>query len=119
MNTAENKRVLAGNIKYYMERKGVTKQQVCADLDLKYTTFVEWLKAGAYPRIGAVEKLAQYFGCEKKDLIEDWRGKDPEDDGLSEKQRILIDYIRSIPEDKQDLALRVMLSLAEEPLGGK
>lgn len=114
MRTEENKRILAENIKYFMAQKGVTNQQVCADLGLKYTTFVEWIKAGAYPRIGAVEKLAQYFGCEKKDLIEDWRGKAPEDDGLSDKQRTLIDFIRSLPEGKQDLALRVMLSLVEE-----
>ena len=114
MRTEENKRILAENIKYFMAQKGVTKQQVCADLGLKYTTFVEWIKAGAYPRIGAVEKLAQYFGCEKKDLIEDWRGKAPEDDGLSEKKRALIQFAQSVPEDKVDMVLRVMQSIAED-----
>lgn len=110
MNTAENKQILAQNILYYMDLKGVTKQQLCADLNLKYTTFVEWIKGRAYPRIGAVEALAQYFGCEKSDLIEDRRKKDA-DDGLSDSQRALIQFAETVPADKAALALRVMQSI--------
>ena len=113
MNTAENKQILAQNILYYMDLKGVTKQQLCATLDIKYSTFVEWIKGRAYPRIGAVEKLAHYFGCEKSDLIEDRRKKDAEDDGLSESQRALIQFAETVPADKAALALRVMQSLLE------
>ena len=114
MKTAENKQILAQNILYYMELKGVTKQQLCAALDIKYSTFVEWIKGRAYPRIGAVEKLAHYFGCEKSDLIEDRRKKQAEDDGLSESQRLLIQFAQLVPEDKADLALRVMKSILED-----
>ena len=113
MNTAENKQILARNILYYMDIKGVTKQQLCADLNFKYTTFVEWIKARAYPRIGAVETLANYFGCEKSDLIEDRLGKPAEDDGLSEKKRALIQFASMVPEDKVDMVLRVMRTIAE------
>ena len=114
MNTEENKRILAQNILCYMDKKGVTKQQVCADLNLKYTTFVEWIKGRAYPRIGAVETLANYFGCEKSDLIEDRRKKDAEDDVLSEKQRALISFAQSVPEHKAEMILRVMKSILED-----
>lgn len=114
MKTAENKKILAENILYYMELKGVTKQQLCAALDLKYSTFVEWIKGRAYPRIGAVEKLANYFGCEKSDLIEDRRKKDSMDDGLSDSQRALIQLAEMIPADKAPLALRVMQSILED-----
>ena len=113
MKTAENKKILAENILYYMDLKGVTKQQVCASLDLKYSTFVEWIKGRAYPRIGAVEKLANYFGCEKSDLIEDWRKKAALDDGLSDSQRALRQLAEIIPADKAPLALRVMQSILE------
>ena len=111
MNTAKNKKILARNILYYMESKGVTNQQVCFDLNIKYTTFMEWIKGRAYPRIGAVEKLAQYFGCEKSDLIEDRSAKAAKDDGLSESQRALIRFAETIPADKAELALRVMQSI--------
>ena len=114
MKTAENKKILAQNILYYMKVKGVTNQQLCSDLNFKYSTFMEWVKGRAYPRIGAVETLAQYFGCEKSDLIEDRLGKPAEDDGLSEKKRALIQFASMVPEDKVDMILRVMRSIAED-----
>ena len=113
MDAAENKRILARNILHYMDIKGVTKQQVCADLDLKYSTFVEWIKGRAYPRIGTVERLSRYFGCEKSDLIEDRRKKDAENDGLSDSQIALRAFAQTVPADKADLALRVLQSLLE------
>ena len=114
MNIAENKQILADNILYYMDVKGVTKQQLCADLDIKYSTFVEWIKGRAYPRIGAVEKLALYFGCEKSDLIEDRRKKAAEGDGLSNSQRKLIQFAQCVPADKAELVLRVIQSIVED-----
>jgi transcriptional regulator with XRE-family HTH domain len=114
MNTAENKKILAENILYYMELKGVTKQQLCASLDIKYSTFVEWIKGRAYPRIGAVERLAYYFGCEKSDLIEDRRKKDADDDGLSDSQRALIQFAETVSAEKAPLALRLLQSLVED-----
>lgn len=114
MGTAKNKEILAGNIKYYMDLKGVSRQQLCAALDIRYTTFVGWINATAYPNIDSVELLAHYFGCEKSDLIEDWRNKEVEDDGLSESQRALIQFAETIPADKAALALRVMQSLVGE-----
>lgn len=67
----ESKRIMAQNIKRYMEIKGVTNQQLCTDLGFKYTTFMDWIKGVTYPRIGKVEAMADYFGCAKSDLIED------------------------------------------------
>ena len=113
MNVEENKRILAENILYYMEIKGVTKQQLGADLNFKYTTFVECIKGRAYPRIGAVEKMAHYFGCEKSNLIEDRRKKDAEDEGLSESQIALIRFAETVSAENAPLALRVLQSLLE------
>ena len=67
----ENKRIMARNIRRYMDMKGVTNQQVCDALGFKYTTFMDWIKAVTYPRIGKVEAMANYFGCAKSDLIEE------------------------------------------------
>ena len=70
MQTEENKKIMARNIKRYMEQKGVTNQQLCEDLGFKYTTFLDWIKAVTYPRIGKIEAMADYFGILKSDLIE-------------------------------------------------
>ena len=71
MTVEDSRRIMSHNIKRYMERKGVTNQQLCADLGFKYTTFLDWIKGVTYPRIGKIEAMANYFGCEKSDLIED------------------------------------------------
>lgn len=94
MNTEENKQIMARNIKKYMERKGVSNQMLCDDLGFKYTTFMDWIKGVTYPRIGKVEAMAQYFGCEKSDLIEDKTNERPA------KSEALIS---ELPEDIQQI----------------
>ena len=111
MNTEENKQIMARNIKRFMERKGVTNQQVCDALGFKYTTFMDWIKGVTYPRIGKVEAMANYFGCEKSDLIEEKKEQPTEYDGLSEKRKALIQFAMSVPEDKAEMILQVMKTI--------
>lgn len=66
----ENKEIFANNLNFYMEKKGVDRNTLCADLNLKYTTVRDWLKGITYPRIGKIELLANYFNINKSDLIE-------------------------------------------------
>lgn len=54
-----------------MDKKGIDRNQLCSDLDLKYTTVRDWIKGITYPRIGKIELLANYFGINKSDLIEE------------------------------------------------
>ena len=66
----ENKEIFANNLNFYMEKKGIDRNTMCADLNLKYTTVRDWLKGITYPRIGKIELLANYFNINKSDLIE-------------------------------------------------
>lgn len=111
MNTDENKQIMARNIKKYMERRGVTNQKLCDDLGFKYTTFLDWVKGVTYPRIGKVEAMAQYFGCEKSDLIEDKENQPTVSDGLTDVQRELIEYAKTLTGEQATLALRVLKSV--------
>lgn len=114
MNAEDNKKIMARNIKRYMEQKGVTNQQLCDALGFKYTTFMDWIKGVTYPRIGKVEAMANYFGCEKSDLIEDKKEKPAENDGLSENMQKLVDFAKSVPEDKAAMILRVIQSIVDD-----
>lgn len=114
MNTEENKQIMARNIKKYMERKGVSNQMLCDDLGFKYTTFMDWIKGVTYPRIGKVEAMAKYFGCEKSDLIEDKSKQPTVSDGLSEVQRELIAFAKTLTAEQAGLALRVLKSIVED-----
>ena len=80
LRDSENKEIMSRNIKRHMERKGVTNQQLCADLGFKYTTFLDWINAVTYPRIGKIEAMADYFGIQKSDLIEEELTEEKEKD---------------------------------------
>lgn len=113
MNIDDNKKIMAQNIKEYMEKKGVTNQQLCDDLGFKYTTFMDWIKGVTYPRIGKVEAMANYFGCEKSDLIEDKKNKPSDNEGLSKNRRALMEFVNSVPEEKAEKVLRLLQAILE------
>lgn len=66
----DNKRVFARNLKRFMFESGVTRSEICRDLNISYTTLSDWINARTYPRINNIELLAQYFGIKKSNLIE-------------------------------------------------
>ena len=66
-----NKKIMAKNIQHYMDLYNKTRNDICQDLGIKYTTFTDWIKANTYPRIDKIELMANYFNIEKSDLIEE------------------------------------------------
>jgi len=116
MSADESKRIMAENIKRYMEKKGVTNQQLCDDLGFKYTTFMDWIKAVTYPRIGKIEAMANYFGCKKSDLVEDkssaedTKKESANDDGLSKNKRELLDFVSTLSESEASVLLASLKS---------
>lgn len=71
MGDLGNKIIMARNIRKYMELNGKTRNDLCRDLGIKYTTLTDWLKGKTYPRIDKIEMMAEYFGVSKADLVED------------------------------------------------
>lgn len=70
MSDLGNKQVMADNIKRLMKEFNVSQSDICTRLSLKPSTFSDWVNAKTYPRIDKIEMLANYFGVEKSDLIE-------------------------------------------------
>ena len=71
MSGLGNKEIMAKNIRYYMERKGLNAKDFSIELGFKYSTVLDWLNAKTYPRIDKIEMMANYFNIEKSDLVED------------------------------------------------
>ncbi len=67
----ENKKVMADNITRLLSLKGKTRKEACADMGIGYSTFTEWANGRKYPRIDKIEIMANYFGVEKSELIEE------------------------------------------------
>lgn len=111
MSSIGNKEVFAKNLIYYMDRLGKDRMEICKALDIKYSTFTEWVNARKYPRIDKIELLANYFCIQKSDLIED-RSAVPQDalyfaleqafKSLSAPTRIqALDYMRYLSEKEK------------------
>lgn len=66
-----NKEVMAKNIRKQLERRGLNVKDFAARMDFKYSTVLDWVNAKTYPRIDKIELMANYFGIEKADLIEE------------------------------------------------
>jgi transcriptional regulator with XRE-family HTH domain len=70
MSDFGNKEVFSENLKRYIELSGKTRRMIIDDLGFKESAFNGWCRGEYYPRIDKIEKLADYFGCTKADLIE-------------------------------------------------
>lgn len=70
MSDLGNKEIFSNNLRKYMELNGKDRKDIAKDLEVSYSTFTDWVNGNSYPRIDKIEKLANYFGIEKSDLIE-------------------------------------------------
>nr|DAI01670.1 MAG TPA: Repressor protein CI [Caudoviricetes sp.] len=111
MSGLGNKEIMANNIKRYMEMCGVDRNTICDKLDIKYTTFSDWVNAKTYPRIDKIEKLAEFFGVTKADLVEP-----PNNSAFAEKpkSKILLRAQRELPKKELELIEQMALSLLEK-----
>ncbi len=66
-----NKAIMSKNLRRIMSERRVTAKELSKALDFPYTTLLSWLKADNYPRIDKIEAMANYFGIQKSDLIEE------------------------------------------------
>ena len=71
MSNIGNKETMAKNLQYYVERSGKTQKEMSEIVGVATSTFNDWMKAKAYPRIDKIEMLANYFHILKSDLIEE------------------------------------------------
>lgn len=75
-----NKNIFARNLKRYMGLNGKTRKDLEKDLGVSYYTISDWVNGKKYPRMDKVELLANYFGVQKSDLIEEELTEEKEKD---------------------------------------
>ena len=95
-----SKETLAKNLRYYMERTGKTQTELANVAGVSNPTFSDWINAKKYPRIDKIQKLADYFGIKKSDLIEEKMTEEKEKDN-----DIMADIIVRMRMDKDFLSL--------------
>lgn len=66
-----NKRIMGNNIQFYMSKMGIERRELAKALGVPYSSLTDWINGNTYPRIDKIEAMANYFGVEKSDLVED------------------------------------------------
>lgn len=107
-----NKNVFSENLKRYMKENDKSRREVCEALGVSYYTFSDWVNGKKYPRMDKVEKIANYFGILKSDLIED-KQKQPPQGELSFKKREFIKRVERMSEAQLE-RLEQILALVEK-----
>lgn len=113
MSSLGNKAIMAENLKYYIEKSGKERKELAEIWGFPYSTVSEWMNGRKYPRIDRIEIMADYFGIQKSDLIEERKEKPAMDDGASANRRALREFVEQVPEDKAEMILRVMRTIVE------
>lgn len=65
------KELIAKNIRTAMDIYGKSRKEVCQDLDIKYTTFTDYIKGNTYPNMDVLDSLGYYFRVEPRDFLID------------------------------------------------
>lgn len=110
----ENKNIFANNLQKYMSMNNVTRKDLSEALDVSYYTITSWVNGSKYPRMDKVEMLADYFGILKSDLIEEKQEEEEKPanvDGLTENQRELIAFAKTLSEEQAGKVLQLMKSI--------
>ena len=99
------------------EEKGIKGAKMCTDTGISKGLLTD-LKMGRRTGVSAMtaQKIASYFGVSVGYLLgEEEKEEKPtaEDDELSENIKKLVDFAKSVPEDKVELVLKVMQSIVE------
>jgi transcriptional regulator with XRE-family HTH domain len=80
----ENKLIFSRNLKKYIVNSGKDRKEIARALSIPYSTLTDWVNANKYPRINNIEKMADYFGVSKSDLIEDFEQKKKDNDAMAD-----------------------------------
>lgn len=100
MSDEEQKIIFSKNLNYYVYQSGKQQKEIAEILGFNPKTFNGWCKGLSLPTMGKVQKIADYFGIGKSDLLDEHH-KDEEDNYyLNEDAREMAEFMFKNPEYK-------------------
>lgn len=111
-----DKTIFARNLNYYLAKNGENQIDIVRFLGVSKSTVSAYCSGSQVPRIDKIELLAQHFGIEKSDLIEE---KQPSvTEGLSEEALMIARIVDQLPQEARRLLLaqvRALEQAAQDP----
>lgn len=100
MSENEQKIIFSRNLLKLVSAQNKTQKEVADAIGVSPQTFNTWCQGIALPRMGKVQKLADYFGVNKSDLIEEKEDTVDETYYFNEDARELAEFMFKNPEYK-------------------
>jgi transcriptional regulator with XRE-family HTH domain len=97
------------------KQRGISVSAAAVEAGLSKSLVTKWkVNKVDVPSPDVLKKLSVYFGMSVSELLGEEKEKTTaQGDGLTENQRILMEFAKSVPDDKAAMILRVMKSIVE------
>lgn len=91
------KKIFSTNLKSLLTERSKNQLEVAKSIGVSPQTFNTWTQGIAIPRMGKLQKLADYFGVNKSDLLEEHSAPEGDDYYINEEARRLADAMHKDP----------------------
>ena len=97
--------IFSKNLIRYLTESGRTQKEVADAIGVSAGTFCDYVKGRSYPRMDNVQKLAEYFGISKSDLVEE---RDIEKEKAMKADQEVLDLFHEVPKEKREFVLSMI-----------
>ena len=73
MSSEEIRKNFSKNLNYLINREKLTQREVAAALGVSISSISLWVKGKTIPRMDKIDKIAELFGVQRSDLLENGR----------------------------------------------
>ena len=114
------KEIFARNLRYIMETKEITQADICRGLDVSSATVSDWCAGNKYPRVDAMQRLADFLGVRYSTLTTEGGINDYEDMQMIEalhqnpKLRALFSIQMGLRPQSLDAVTAIVKEIAKE-----
>ena len=110
--------IFVKNLRYMMEKKGISQADICRELGVSSATVSDWCTGKKYPRVDAMQSLADLFGVRFSTLTTENGLQDYEDqerlESLHQDPRLGLLFDRTRKMSHEDVEF--MLQMADRIL---
>ena len=99
--------IVSKNIKFLLARNHKSRKDVCNDLDIKYTTFCDWVNGRIVPKYENLERLGHYFSVDAGDFFIDMERND---EGMTANR--LLSYANKL--NSKELDMNILKDMSDE-----
>ena len=100
-----NKEIFSRNLKRYLDNSDMMQKEVAAAIGVSTGSICDWINGRTYPRMDKIQLLAELFGIQKSDLVED---RSVATESVSDEDQKILDLFHKVPKEKREFVLSLI-----------